>query len=79
MYATMEVLKNEDCKVQCRQLAGIIFKNTLLNNHNGEECADLWKVMSTEQRDMLKENSLIALLNEDKSIIRAAATALSAI
>jgi len=79
IYYTMEVLKKDDAKPQARQLAGIIFKNTILNSTWEEELEGIWNKMDEPQRDALKISSLQTLDNEDRDIIRAAATALTAI
>ncbi|CAI2382880.1 unnamed protein product [Moneuplotes crassus] len=79
LYYTMEVLQNDKCKEQARQLAGILFKNTLINATQDPALDNLWQDMSDEQRDLLKRNSLGALCSDNKAIIRAAATAISSI
>ena len=76
----MEVLKDEkDAKSNARQLAGIVFKNTILNSTKEEYLEDVWYKMTEEQRDMLKNYSLEALHSKDKGVIRAAASALTSI
>lgn len=75
----MEVLKNDKCNPNTRHLAGIIFKNTLLNATQLPELENLWANMNKDQQDLLKESSLASLLSEDKNIIRSASSALSAI
>jgi importin subunit beta-1 len=73
----MEVLKSSEVKPAARQLAGIVFKNTILNTTKEEGLDNLWEEMTTEQRDNLKTSSLEALMSDEKDIVRAAASAVT--
>lgn len=75
----MEVLKNEKAQPNARQLAGIVFKNTIHNSTKDENLENLWGRMNDTQRDLLKNNSLIALNSPDRGVIRAAGNALASI
>jgi importin subunit beta-1 len=75
----MEVLKSSQAKPAARQLAGIVFKNTILNTTKDEGLYNLWEDMNEEQRDNLKTSSLEALMSEEKDVVRAAASAVTSI
>lgn len=79
LYSMMECLKNEEMRIQSRHLAGILFKNTILNTTKDEECEDVWKRLTSEQQESLKLGSLEALGSSDLNVIRAAASCISAI
>lgn len=75
----MEVLKNNEAKPAARQLAGIVFKNTILNTTRDEGIDDLWDEMNEDQRENLKTSSLEALISDDKDVVRAAASAVTSL
>jgi importin subunit beta-1 len=79
LYYISECLKNPDLEVAPRSLAGILFKNTVLNTTKDDECHELWYNMTAEERDTLKNSLLEALGDLDSNIIRSAATAISAV
>lgn len=77
LYQTMECLRDENLNVAARQMAGILFKNTIFNTTKDIECEGLWDKLSEDQRDSLKTGSLEALGNTDLNVVRAAASCIS--
>ena len=75
----MECLKDESLRVNSRHLAGILFKNTILNTTKDEEWEGVWEKLSDTQQEALKTGSLEALGSSDMNVIRAAASCISAI
>ena len=72
---TMETLKNEKASSQTRSMAGLLFKNTILNKTKDECLKGLWVSMTEDQKDSLKESSLSTLGSDDKNVVRSAAQA----
>lgn len=72
---TMETLKNENASPQTRSMAGLLFKNTVLNKTKDECLMNLWSSMTADQKDSLKNSSLSTLGSEDKNVVRSAAQA----
>jgi len=79
LYHTMECLKDSTLRDNSRHLAGILFKNTILNTTKDEECDQIWEKMTEEQRELLKNGSLEALGDSNLNVIRAAGSCISAI
>lgn len=74
-----ECLKDEKYRPNARHLSGILFKNTVLNTTKDNECDRLWNKMADDERDTLKNSLLEALACENKDVMRAAGSAISAV
>ena len=79
LYYMSECLNNEDVKINSRYLSGIIFKNSVLNISKEDECDRLWYNMSDDERDILKTSLLKALACDNKDVMRATGSAISAV
>lgn len=79
MYYTSEVLKNPAENSAARHLAGILFKNTVLNTTKDIQCVALWAQMQENERDTLKNSLIETLGDQDKAVIRAAGSCIAAI
>jgi len=79
LYYTSECLKKIELKVNARHLAGILFKNTVLNTTKDEEIEELWYKLSDDEREALKTSLLEALGSDEYNVIRAAGSCISAI
>lgn len=79
LYYTSEALKDESLILSARQLAGILFKNTVLNTTKDEEWVNLWRSLSLDEIEALKDSLLQALGDEKDEVIRAAGSCISAI
>ena len=79
LYFMSECLKNEGVKPNARHLSGILFKNTVLNKTQSEECDRLWYNMSDDERETLKTSLLGALACDESCVMRAAGSAISAV
>lgn len=69
----MEILKDEKAKSQTRSLAGLVFKNTILNSTKETCLVNIWFEMNEEQRDNLKTSAMSTLGCPDKNVVRSAA------
>ena len=79
LYSCSQALNNHSIHEDARQLAGILFKNTVANSTKDEEWEDLWFKMNQEQRDNLKDGLLEALGSNKDNIVRAAASCIAAV
>ena len=79
MYYCIQQLNNPDLKNNARQMAGILFKNTVLNSTKDIQWEDIWNKMDEEQHETLKDGLLEALGANDEAIVRSAASGISAI
>lgn len=79
LYATVEFLKEPTLKVEARHLCGILFKNTVLNKTKDSECDECWEKLQADQKEALKAGLLEALGCDNMNVVRAAASAISAV
>ena len=75
----VEVLKDESVHKNARSLAGILFKNTVLNTTKDEEWEEVWNKMTNDKKDVLKQGLLESLASIEKDVIRAAGSSISAL
>lgn len=75
----MEILKDENIKVNARYMAGILFKNALLNKTKDDNLVDLWGRLNEDQKETLKLGLLEALGSNEPDIIRAAGLSISTV
>ena len=75
----MKFLKDCSLRDEARHLAGILFKNTVLNKTHDEQCNNLWENLQEDQKDALKNGLLEALGSDKMNVMRAAASAISAV
>lgn len=73
------MLKNHDLRENVRHLAGVLFKNTVLNKTRDERFDGLWLKLSEDEKDQLKQSLLEALGSDELGVIRAAASCISAV
>ena len=79
LYHTIECLKKDSLRDNSRHLAGILFKNTVINATKDVEREQLWEKMNTEQQDLLKTGCLEALVSPSLNVVRAAGSCIAAI
>ena len=65
--------------VPCRQLAGIILKNTLLNLNNDDFLINLWDAISNATKEEIRTNTLGTLAGDDRPVRLSAAQAVSSV
>ena len=79
LFHMSECLNNKDVKTNARFVAGILFKNTVLNTSKDEVLDKLWFKMSGEERDTMKRSLFKALVCNNKNVMRSAGFAISAV
>lgn len=79
MYYCTEQINNKSLSNEARHLAGILFKNTVLNTTKDKEWEDVWCKMDDQQQETLKDGLLEALGSDNEGIVRAAASGISAV
>lgn len=79
LYSMVESLRDDKLKSNARHLAGILFKNTVLNTTKDEECHDIWYQLDDEQKEHLKDGLLESLGSDSDDVVRAAGSCISAV